>query len=236
MPHTWKKALDAYCYPVNLTEFADAAEYPDWFECNIETGDRRQTMDFEDRFRKHGRDSLEAWGQVAFWKNYNMPPARNKITRKVLAGGVSGAHAADLWWACDAYVKKFDLESFREFRKLLFPASNVATAATFPAFVRPDKFPMVDRQITRWAVEHGTEHSYPGGPAIECVPDLSSGEMLGESHWPFVESWIRWCRFTACKLEKLTGDTWRARDVEMAVFTAQKCAKLLTDTPGKEHR
>ena len=233
MPHKWKEALDAYRYPVNLTKFADAAEYPGWFDQNIHPGDRRQTMDFEDRFRKYGRDNLEAWGEVAFWKNYAMPPARNRITRKVLAGGVSRAHAADLWRECNAYIDKSDLESFREFRKsfrefrkLLFPASNVATAATFPAFVRPDKFPMVDKQITRWALEHGAEHRYPGGPALECVPDLSGGEVLGESHWPFVESWIRWCRFTACKLEKLTGETWRARDVEMAVFTAQRDGRL----------
>ena len=231
MPHTWKKALDAYCYPVNLTEFADAAKYPDWFECNIEPGDRRQTMDFEDRFRKHGRDSLEVWGEGAFWKNYAMPKARKKITRKVLAGGVSEACAAKLWRVCNDYVDKFDLESFRAFRKLLFKTSRVANAATFPAFVRPDKFPMVDRQITRWALENGAEHRYPGGPALECVPDLSSDEVLRESHWPFVESWIKWCRFTACKLERLTGETWRARDVEMAVFTAQRAGLKLNPLP-----
>ncbi len=223
MPHTtWKTALDAYCYPVNLTKFADAAEYPGWFEQNIKPGNRRQTMDFEDRFRKYGRDNLEAWGEVAFWKNYAMPKARKKITRKVLAGGVSEACAAKLWRVCNDYVDKFDLESFRAFRKLLFKTSRVANAATFPAFVRPDKFPMVDMQITRWALKHGAKHRYPGGPALECVPDLSSDEVLRESHWPFVESWIKWCRFTACKLEILTGDTWRARDVEMAVFTAQR--------------
>ena len=224
MPHTWKEALDAYRYPVDLKRFADAAEYPGWFDQNIHPGDRRQTMDFEAKFRKYGRDNLEAWGEVAFWKNYTMPPARNKITRKVLAGGVSGAHAADLWRECNAYV--LGLKSFREFRSLLFEAPGVANAAAFPAFVCPEKFPMVDKQITRWALEHGAEHRYPGGPALECVPDLSGGEVLGESHWPFVDSWIRWCRFTACKLEKLTGETWRARDVEMAVFTAQRDGRL----------
>ena len=225
MPHTWKEALDAYRYPVDLKRFADAAKYPGWFDQNIHPGDRRQTMDFEAKFRKHGPDNLEAWGEVAFWKNYAMPPARNKITRKVLAGGVSEACAAKLWRECNAYVKKPGRKSFKAFRELLFRTSNVATAATFPAFVCPEKFPMVDKQITRWALEHGAEHRYPGGPALECVPDLSGGEVLGESHWPFVDSWIRWCQCTARKLdklEKLTGETWRARDVEMAVFTAQR--------------
>ena len=231
MPHTWKQARDAYCYPVDLRKFTDASKYRGWFEKNIKPGDRGRTMAFEDRFRKHGPDHLEAWGEVAFWKNYTMPPARNRITRKVLAGGVSGASADDLWQKCIAYVDKFDLESFREFRKLLFKSRVVATAATFPAFVCPEKFPMVDTWITDWAVEHGAEYRYPDGPALECVPDLGSGKVLQESHWSFVESWIKWCRFTACELGKITGETWRARDVEMAVFTAQRCGPDLNRLP-----
>ena len=222
MPHTWKQALEAYCYPVDLREFTDASKYRRWFKENIKPGDRCRTMDFEDRFRKYGRCSLKVWGEVAFWKNYNMPLAKDGITRNVLAGGVSEACAAKLWSACKDYIESPGLESFRKFRKLLFKNPVVANAATFPAFIRPDKFPMVDKQITRWALEHGADHRYPDGPALECVPDLSGGGVLQESHWPFVESWIRWCRFTACKLEILTGETWRARDVEMAVFAAKK--------------
>ena len=180
MPHTWKQARDAYCYPVDLRKFTDASKYRDWFKENIKPGDRGRTMAFEDRFRKHGPDNLEAWGEVVFWKNYTMPPARNRITRKVLAGGVSGASADDLWQKCIAYVDKFDLESFREFRKLLFKDRVVATAATFPAFVCPEKFPMVDTWITDWAVEHGAEHRYPDGPALECVPHLGRGKCSGK--------------------------------------------------------
>ena len=224
MPHTWKQARDAYCYPVNLKKFTDAAEYPDWFKENIKPGDRRQTMDFEAKFREHGQDNLKAWGEVAFWKNYKRRAAANRITKKnVLARRIS---AIDLWSKCNDYIENPCLESFRAFRELLFKTPVVATAATFPAFVCPEKFPMVDKLITRWALEHGAEHGYPGGPALTCVPDLSSGEVLQESHWPFVESWIRWCQCTARELDKLeilTGETWRARDVEMAVFAAQKC-------------
>ena len=222
MPHTtWKQALDKYRYPVNLTKFADAAKHPGWFKKNIHPGDRRQTMDFEDRFRKYGRDSLEAWDEVVFWKNYSMRHWQG--TGITLAGRAS---PDQLWSKCADYIKNPDRESFKAFRELFVREPVVATAATFPAFVCPDKFPMVDRHITRWAVEHGAEHSYPGGPAleIECVRDLGSG-VLRESHWPFVESWIEWCRCTARKLDKLeilTGETWRARDVEMAVFAAKK--------------
>ena len=223
MPHTWKQARDAYCYPVDLRKFTGASKYRGWFKENIKPGDRCRTMAFQDRFRKYGPDNLEAWGEVVFWKNYKRRAAANRITKKnVFAREIS---AIDLWSKCNDYIKNTDLESFRAFRELLFETPVVATAATFPAFICPEKFPMVDKQIARWAMKHGAEHSYPGGPALTCVPDLSSGEVLRESHWPFVESWIRWCRFTACKLEILTGETWRARDVEMAVYTAQTAQK-----------
>ena len=96
--------------------------------------------------------------------------------------------------------------------------------AAAPAFICPERFPMVDKQVTRWALEHGCRLRYSkvGGPDLKCVPDLSGGEVLKESHWPFVESWIAWCRFTAWKLSRCSGRRWRARDVEMAVFTAQR--------------
>lgn len=35
-------------------------------------------------------------------------------------------------------------------------------------------------------------------------------------------SWMAWCQTMAAKLSQRTGFFWRARDVEMAVFTAQR--------------
>ena len=70
-------------------------------------------------------------------------------------------------------------------------------------------------------------YSRVGGPDLECVPALKAG-VLTESHWRFIESWITWCRFTARKLSQRTESPWRARDVEMAVFTAQRRKLSLT--------
>ena len=220
MPDTWKQALGEYRYPVDLRQFAGASEYPGWFELNIDPGDPLQTTGFETRFREQARHHLEAWGEVVFWKLYKMPPARNSATRRVLD---SGARPADLWSSCMDYVANPNLESFEAFRSMLF-REGVATAATFPAFIRPDQFPMVDTQTARWAGRNGRMHRYStgGGPDLERVPALSGGDVLDDSHWEFVESWIAWCRFSAWKVSQRTQRTWRARDVDMAVFSAQR--------------
>ena len=224
---TWAGALDEYRYPVDLARFTGADEHPSWFDLDAKPGDRLKTMEFEARFRELAQHHLEAWGEVAFWKLYTMPLVRNGTTRRVLDVQV---RPNELWSACMDYIKEGSRRSFRGFRSRLFASPVVATAATFPAFICPERFPMVDTQITRWALENGHLHGYSGigGPDLEQVPALKAGRVLTESHWPFIESWIAWCRFTARELNRRTGCAWRARDVEMAVFRAQRGNLRLT--------
>ena len=127
-------------------------------------------MEFERRFREKAQDHLAAWGEVVFWKLYTMPPARDNTTRAVLAREVS---VAELWSLCMEYVENPCKQSFSTFRAKLFDTPRVATAATFPAFLCPESFPMVDKQITRWARDNGASHDYfaVGGPALVCIPD-----------------------------------------------------------------
>ena len=223
---TWERALDAYRYPVDLTGFRDAHEHRDWFDLKIDPGDVAQTVHFETRFRARAQDHLEAWGEVVFWKLYSGGKGRAAKRAGALLG--SGVVAADLWWSCADYIADPNLDSFRAFRTKLFKQPVVATAGTFPAFVCPEKFPMVDTQITRWAREHGGAHGYAaiGGPDLESVPWLRPGAVVRERHWAFVASWIAWCQFTAAILTQRTERGWRARDVEMAVFSAQKSRNL----------
>ena len=223
---TWENALNGYEYAVDLADFADASAYPGWFERRIDPGNRRQTMDFEARFRAKAPRHLEAWAEVVFWKNYSMANVRNRITRRVLDLDV---HPEDLWSSCEDYVSTPNLTTFRVFRAKLFKTRVVATAATFPAFMRPDRFPMMDKRITAWAHKNRCLHSYAAldGPELRCVPDLK-GDVIRESHWPFIESWIEWCQCTSSKLCGLADGAWRARDVEMAVFAAQGRGQPLT--------
>ena len=102
MPGTWKSALDKYQYPADLTQFNGAPNYPGWFDLRLDPGDCLQTMGFEARFRIRARRHLEAWAEVVFWKLYNLPLARNKITQQVLDSDVSPAH---LWSSCMDYIE-----------------------------------------------------------------------------------------------------------------------------------
>jgi len=43
--------------------------------------------------------------------------------------------------------------------------------------------------------------------------------------------WIAWCRECAQELTDITETRWRARDVEMAVFTAQRDRTFLNVLP-----
>lgn len=121
-------------------------------------------------------------------------------------------------------------------RKLLWrlcrseKSRSVAIAATFPAFMAPERFPMVDTSVAQWATACLSRHNTadPTGPQLvrPAYPENGS-TVLTLSDWPFIESWIHWCRHTASKLRSQTDFEWRARDVEMAVFSAWRDGKDL---------
>ena len=188
---------------------------------DLDIGNRHQTIELETRFRENAPYHLEAWAEVVFWKLYTTrAPARDDQARRLLD---SLAPPGELWEACTNYITNPNREAFSVFRNKLFRHPVVATAATFPAFIRPELFPMVDRQVTNWARSNGFRHRYAevGGPNLVSVPALGPS-VLQELHWAFIESWMAWCQFTARILSQRTGWAWRARDVEMAIFTAQR--------------
>ena len=67
----WHDALDSYRYPVDLREFSGRDRFPGWFGLNLEKGDRSETIQFENRFRKYAASHLEPWYEVVFWKMYS---------------------------------------------------------------------------------------------------------------------------------------------------------------------
>ena len=213
MPETWKQAFNRYKYPVDLRDYTGAREHPGWFDLNMSLGNPDQTRAFETRFRQQAPFYLEAWAEVVYWKLYFRRGIAAERATELLCSGTS---PRALWSSCNYYIENRDRQAFKTFRKLLFKSPVVAVAATFPAFICPDEFPMVDTQIAEWTGKHGPDHAYRGD--VNAVPDGN----IQDWHWPFVESWIEWCRATAGKLSQRTGFEWRARDVEMAVWTAQR--------------
>jgi hypothetical protein len=222
----WQRALDNYRYRVDLTEFADKPQFSGWFNCILETGNRDQTAEFENRFRTRAEDYLEPWFEVVFWKLYGTKVWRDKHTRKLIFNlRRSGTTAADLWSACSEFVRKPTTKSFKNFQGLFWGSNSraIAVAATFPAFLAPDRFPMVDTRVAKWVAANMDRFNAANARGCQlerpAFPDNGT-TVLTFSDWRFVESWVQWCRATSDNLAQDTGVAWRARDVEMAVFQA----------------
>ena len=231
---TWEEALQAYRYPVDLAVFRNAHKYPDWFKINTDNGGLNQTTTFEDRFRKYAPHSIEAWYEVVFWKMFSQRGRKNHTTERVIKKITDSRVTADtLLELCREYMVCQDIASFQRFRSNLFKSHVVAVAATFPAFLDPQNFPMVDTHVANWARSHRSQHDYTrhGGPALSRPPEFTKSITVlrfdQNGHWEFVASWIEWCRFVARILSCHTDRHWRARDVEMAVFTTQRRCKEL---------
>ena len=237
MPDSWVAARDAYNYPVNLADFADKHKYPGFFEHSVDGG-LASTREFQNRFKRNAPYHLEAWYEVVYWKLYSQGGRGVTQTKKIIQHiKDSGATAEHLHILCHTYMQSGELQDFKSFQCKIVKSAQVAVVATFPAFLSPDTFPMADSQITRWATQYHNLHTYAlcGGPILSEPPDLSGNIKALRNdlvrHRDFVDSWIRWCRFTAGKLTELTGCVWSARDVEMAVFTAQTANPRMTLKP-----
>ena len=243
MPESWIEARDAYCYPVNLTDFADANKYDGWFESKI-CGCLDSTRAFQKRFAENAPYHLEAWYEVVYWKYYFIPNRmkRDCATRSIIRNiRQSGVTANELWELCSNYIESSKFGKFFLFQNKIVRSDGAVTVpATFPAFINPKDFPMVDSQVDKWVRENGEGHSYKscGGPILSKVlvkltnpifPPMD--ELIGQ--WKCVKSWIKWCRFTAGQLTELTGCVWSPRDVEMAVFTAQRTGRTLNPLTDK---
>ena len=235
MPTTWEDALNKYSYPVNLANFADARLYPGWFEYDIRIGGLDETAAFEGRFRELAPNHIEAWYEVVYWKMASQRGRADYRTRTVINRiNALGVTANELWVLCREFVESQDMDRgrFRRFREKLFSSTVVATAATFSAFLDTDRFPMVDTQIANWCRENRSQHEYTQvGVVLEEPPEFTQNmTVIYERHWGFIQSWIYWCRHTRDILNKHPQSTkrdWTARQVEMAVFTAQsRCLTL----------
>jgi len=223
MPETWVNALKNYSYPVNLAEYKSARDFPNFFNRQIE-GDRDSTMLFEDYFRANIQE-VEVWYEVTFWKLYNQKMWCDRTTTGLVQrlGAELEVTTRKLIPALKSFVNDPDKHAFSHLRKLFFESSVIATVATFPAFLDPDNFPMVDTRVAKWVNSQLDFHNAknPNAPQLKRS-QYSPGKdtVLGMTDFGFYIDWINWTRYTASKLSQLTKMKWRARDVEMAVFTA----------------
>ncbi|MBU1620319.1 MAG: hypothetical protein KJ556_09345 [Gammaproteobacteria bacterium] len=225
MPNEWKRSLEEYHYDVSLQHYDNANQYPEWFRGSIPINDRHNTVSFENHFRQRALTSIEAWLEVVFWKMYSQPNRRNNVTNQVADYfQANRILPQNLFNACDAYIHNDTRDNLNAIRIALgFTSPAIAVAATFPAFLRPDLFPMVDTRIAKWVGQNMDAHNTadPNAPQLVRPRYLDTqATVLTLTDFDFVFSWTRWCKYKANQLNALTSIDWRPRDVEMAVFRA----------------
>jgi len=223
----WHDALDSYRYPVDLQKFSGRDRFPGWFGLNLNKGDRSETIQFETRFRECAASRLEPWYEVVFWKMYSQRSRTDKQTKRTIERIERNRTSPNtLWTCCAEYLQNETKKSFRQFQHLLIKERSIAVAFTFPAFSCPSRFPMVDRRIAQYVASEGSRLEFSTAPEIDRTLKRyrASGDdaltVLTLSDWPFIETWVGWCRKMADRLSAHKKHAWRARDVEMAVFRA----------------
>jgi hypothetical protein len=211
----WLDALHQYEYPVNLTTFNGGHQFgADWFTQNLLHGNREQTMEFEDRFRRNAREHSEAWFEVVFWKLFTMPHLRNRLTSSIIQR-CHGQSSQDFWNACSDFIQEGSLETFVVLQQFFVATSALPVVATFVALAAPERFPMIDRWIVQSVRSYLIAHPQAGHNGLFAC---QHNQALTTHDWDFYCAWIEWCRSSAIILSGLTDTHWRARDVEMASF------------------
>lgn len=228
MPETWKDALEKYRYEVNLMEYCGRERFPKYFERYI-PGDRCSTIDFENYFRCNCSTKIEPWFEVIFWKMNSQKNRRQAQTCNIVQKFLkSEMQPSKLYNAVKKFMEcKTDEEAknaFKIYQNMFYPSDRIATVATFPAFLDPQNFPMVDTHIAKWVNMQRQRFNSANPDAPQLISSeygSNSKSSLSMSDFPFYLRWIQWTRYYAKKLNMCdTGIDWRPRDVEMAVFTA----------------
>jgi hypothetical protein len=125
-----------------------------------------------------------------------------------------------LWDAILKFSDNQNIDNLKNIRKKLGITTKVlATTLTFPALAYPDIFPMVDMQVAKWVNKYFVEYNIHRNNKLT---PFNFKRVLRDNDFNNYLNWVAWCRETSELLTKLNRIKWRARDVEMAVFTAQR--------------
>lgn len=220
----WRNAHGDYAWEVDLRHFAERQEYPGFFSRVIGS---RDAIRFEDAFRRaiDGSGTYQIAGEVCYWKNYGNHQSRDRITRKLL----QLLSDKECWAKFRGAVKEVCKHPCFPALACLQDASGqphgFATLLTFVSFYDPTSFPMVDKYIAYWWAASKKRFGLATLPSFSQRDDgwiETTTKTKTELNWGAYMAWTRFCRDYA---QRLGG--WRARDVEMAVWMAQKRGKDL---------
>ncbi len=224
MPESWTYYLSKYDYPVRLSEFKSAHEYPSHFQLDIK-GDRESTVSFEDYFRENMQDSIEVYFEVVFWKYFSQPQFRQRGTGRIVEHlREYKVEAINLHSAIMGVINNPCVDNLKKLRWWMGISSKVlAVPMTLISFTEPESFPMVDNVVASWVNRNYNE--YNENVTHKLTPYQKKYTSLQDNDFDNYLNWVNWCREIAETLTDETGSPWRARDVEMTVFTFERMRK-----------
>jgi hypothetical protein len=229
----WLDVLNDYEYKVDFAKFrcgfrseCGFSEY--LLQTSLDPGNREQTTNFETLFRNKAQSSLEAWYAIIFWKMYSQRGRANIRTCAAIQRINRQNHnATQLWTACSRFVNTGTVEIFQVLQRMVISGKNLPMVATFPAFMAPERFPMVDSRIAVWVNNYLNRYTQDAGIYGSRLLRICNPKSITIYNWKFYDSWIRWCREAAKVLTRRTVQNWRARDVEMAAFQNSEDGDML---------
>jgi hypothetical protein len=210
MPDSWISALNKYEYPVRLMEFSDASKFPGYFQKEIK-GDWKSTISFEQYFRNNA-GAIEVWYEVAYWKMFSQKRELNSITNKVIQNlnVPPKVTSSVLLEKLNTFTQTESIRDFNAFRQLFrFRTDVIAVVATFPAFLDPEHFPMVDTRVAKWVNKQYVQFNAACPDAPQLIPsaygNTSPNTTLTMKDFTFYLRWVHWTRYMARKLTMATG-------------------------------
>jgi hypothetical protein len=230
MPQTWVKALNAYCYPVDLRKYGRASQFPGFFKIEI-VGERNSTVAFETLYQQTAQENMPRFFEVVYWKLYSQPNRREEATNRIVNFVQNkGIRSEELWNAIRRFLDNPAIPNLKQIRKLLgIKASVLAVPLTLCALADPQKFPMIDNQVAVWVNSNASTHNDKRKNKLSVFK--KKYKVIKDDDFPSYLDWVEWCREVAQILTKLTDSEWQTRDVEMAVFTAQRNRMMLNALP-----
>jgi hypothetical protein len=230
MPQTWVKALNAYCYPVDLRKYGRASQFPGFFKIEI-VGERNSTVAFETLYQQTAQENMPRFFEVVYWKLYSQPNRREEATNRIVNFVQNkGIRSEELWNAIRRFLDNPAIPNLKQIRKLLgIKASVLAVPLTLCALADPQKFPMIDNQVAVWVNSNASTHNDKRKNKLSVFK--KKYKVIKDDDFPSYLDWVEWCREVAQILTKLTEREWQTRDVEMAVFTAQRNRMMLNALP-----
>ena len=233
MCDTWINALRRYHWQVDLATFKHAREYPGYFNRTITPAG---VVEFENIFRASLNEPghYQVAGEVCFWKNFGNFQARNRITKRLLDHLSVRANWATFVNVVRTISQNPTFEKLDALCQACGQPNGFATPITFVAFYDPDHFPMVDKHIAYWWRIHPATFGHAQATAFSqrndgWIQTTNAGNR--KQNWKAYLDWKAFCCVYAERLTQRCGTEWRARDVEMAVWIAQKNNLVLNSLP-----